>query len=205
MSRDGRRSEEALVRRCLANDQDACTELVHQYQRMVHAIVWRTTREHRYVDDLIQETFMRVFCGLPHFGERSKLSTWIGTIASRVALDHKRASGKRRRAHERLFSWTDDGQAAGTNPERLLVQREATVIVREELNSLADRYRLPLAHVAIRERRYETVSQLLGIPLGTVKANVFYGKGLLRQRLQRRLQTGHSMKRCRGAINGPIA
>ena len=35
---------------------------------------------------------------------------------------------------------------------------------------------------------YDTVSQLLGVPLGTVKANVFYAKGMLRQRLQRRLQ-----------------
>lgn len=205
MAGNGRRREEALVRRCLANDQDACADLMHQYQRMVHAIVWRTTREHRSVDDLIQETFMRVFCGLPHFGERSKLSTWIGAIACRVAVDHNRASGRRRRAHERLFSWTDDGQAASTNPERVLVQREATVIVREELNSLADRYRLPLAHVAIRELRYETVSQLLGIPLGTVKANVFYGKGLLRQRLQRRLQPPRRMNCCSGAINGPVA
>ena len=185
MSLDGQRTDRALVRQCLSHDQDACTDLVHRYQRMVHAVVWRTTRDHGHVDDLVQETFMRVFRGLPHFGARAKLSTWIYTIAWRVAVDHERSLVR----CEQHVAWADDDRRGGANPEHLMAQREATSMLREELELLADHYRLPLMHVAIHELRYEAVSQLLGIPIGTVKGNVFYAKRMLRTRLEQRVHS----------------
>jgi RNA polymerase sigma-70 factor (ECF subfamily) len=155
---------------------------------MVQAIVWRTTGDRGSVDDLVQETFLRVFRGLPNFGARSKLSTWICTVACRVALDHQRSLVRR----QRHFYRPEEEAHARANPEFQLMQREVTVMLREELDLLADRYRLPLTHVAIHELRYDTVSQLLGVPLGTVKGNVFYAKDMLRKRLQRRLHEGPS-------------
>ena len=57
---------------------------------MVGTVIWRATGNHDTVEDLAQETFLRVFRGLGYFDARSKLSTWIYTIAHRVAIDHAR-------------------------------------------------------------------------------------------------------------------
>ena len=90
------RDEGNLVRRCLAGDQEACADLVQGYARMVGTVIWRATGDHDAVEDLAQETFLRVFRGLPHFDARAKLSTWIYTIAHRVAIDHlRKMSGTR--------------------------------------------------------------------------------------------------------------
>ena len=82
--------ERELVRQCLQGDQAACADLVQEYARMVGTVIWRATGDHDGIEDLAQETFLRVFRGLRYFDARSKLSTWIYTIAHRVAIDHLR-------------------------------------------------------------------------------------------------------------------
>lgn len=79
------RDERVLVRRCLAGNQDACTDLVEGYSRMVGTVIWRATGDHAKVEDLAQETFLRVFRGLRYFDARAKLSTWIEAALSTLA------------------------------------------------------------------------------------------------------------------------
>ena len=135
---------------------------------------------------------MRVFRGLPYFSARAKLSTWICTIAHRVAIDHIRSIA---RAREQQLDSTTDGIAmtglssnVAVNPEEAATQVELDVLLRDELEVLPDKYRLPLVYIAIEGLDYETVSRMLGLPLGTVKANVFYGKRMLKDRLRLRLR-----------------
>src|SRR5262245_29208766 len=61
---------------------------------MVGTVIWRATNNPNGVEDLVQETFLRVFRGLAYFDDRAKLSTWIYTIAHRVAIDHLRKIGR---------------------------------------------------------------------------------------------------------------
>ena len=188
-----RPADQALVRRCLANDQDACAELVDAYARMVGSIIWRATRyEPHVVEDLVQETFMRVFRGLPYFTARAKLSTWICTIAHRVAVDHIRSAA---RAHsqqsesiEEIENLAVPSPRVVTNPEEAAAQAELDALLRQEVQLLPDNYRIPLVYVAIEGVDYRTVSEMLEMPLGTVKANVFYAKQMLRERLRLRMR-----------------
>lgn len=82
-----------LVAACLAGDQQACTELVERYVRMVGTVIWRATGRRDVIEDLTQETFLRVFRALDYFDSRARLSTWIYTIAHNVAIDHLRKAG----------------------------------------------------------------------------------------------------------------
>jgi len=193
MSESARRDKN-LVRRCLANDQDACAELVNLYARMVGTIIWRAVKQDTYIDDLIQETFMRVFRGLPYFDARAKLSTWICTIAHRVAIDHARSAA--RASEQQIDRQRDEGMTAAAatvsgaaDPETAAAQRELEALLNSEIDRLPDKYRLPILYVTIQGLDYETVSEMLDQPLGTVKANVFYAKRMLKERLIERLRT----------------
>ena len=86
--------EWALVEQVLSGDQEACMRLVNSYSRMVGTVIWRATGDDRIVEDLSQETFLRVFRALGYFDSRGKLSTWIYTIANRVAIDHLRKTSR---------------------------------------------------------------------------------------------------------------
>jgi RNA polymerase sigma-70 factor (ECF subfamily) len=87
----------------------------------VGTVIWRATGNQQVVEDLAQETFMRVFRGLPYFDRRAKLSTWIYTIAHRVAIDHRRQTGRWREEaigdDERLNARMDSQTAGEPDPE----------------------------------------------------------------------------------------
>lgn len=181
--------ERAWLERCARGEASACAELVARYGRMVGTIILRTTGRHAEVEDLTQEAFLRVFRHLPEFEGRAKLSTWICTVAQRVALDELRRTGRRP-----VLADLDTAAepAAPDDPAADAEQRQRDQLVRQALDSLPEKYRLPLLYVAIEGVDYQTLSTLLAMPVGTVKTNVFRGKQLLRERLEALAPGGHT-------------
>jgi RNA polymerase sigma-70 factor, ECF subfamily len=181
--------ERQLVQRCLARDQAACTDLVKTYSRVVGTVIWRATGDSAVVEDLAQETFLRVFRGLPYFAARAKLSTWIYTIAHRVAIDHLRTAGRRpdddslpMSGEERAMPSVEQRFASAViSPETAVMRKETQRLVRGGLAELPDKYRLPLVYSAIDGLDYGTIGVMLGAPVGTVKTLVFRGKRMLRE------------------------
>lgn len=181
-------SDEQLVRGCLAGDQGACGRLVARHARMAGTVIWRAVRDRALVEDLCQETFLKVFRALGSFDGRARLSTWICSIAHRVAVDELRRQGRRPQisaAELRAEGEAGvDEESAGADPLAQVIADEEVARVHAALDSLPERYRLPLAYAAVQELGYEDIAMMLGIPVGTVKTLVFRGKALLRERLQ---------------------
>src|SRR5512135_1373264 len=86
--------DELTLRRAQRGDERAWRDLIARHQRPVHALIWRLLagRARHRVEDLAQETFVRVLRALPRFDPEgpAKLSTWILTIATRLALNELR-------------------------------------------------------------------------------------------------------------------
>lgn len=189
--------DRALVDRCLAGDQQACATLVDTYARMVGTIIWRGTGRTEEVDDLTQETFLRVFRALPYYDSRAKLSTWIYTIAHRVTIDFlRRRSGTRKNpmlvSREEDERWVETSvPSAALDPEALLLQGRTEELVREALRELPPKYRLPLVYAAIAGLDYATIGEMLRLPVGTVKTHVFRAKQLLKTAIVQRTERSH--------------
>jgi len=177
------RDERELVRRCLQRDEDACTELVRAYAQIVGTVIWRATGDHSVVEDLAQETFLRVFRGLPYFDARAKLSTWIYTIAHRVAIDHRRQTGRWREESSHEGKEFDNQPATGLSPETAATRNELDRLIHDQLERLPDKYRLPVVYAALEELDYGTIAAMLKVRPGTVKTLVFRGKQLLKERV----------------------
>lgn len=199
--------DDRLVHRCLAGDQAACTELVEVHSRMVGTVIWRATGDSAVVEDLAQETFLRAFRALPYFAGRSKLSTWLCTIAHRVAIDHVRKA--RVRPEDIPLSVVDDAPAAGRgprgthsgrSPESDAIDRDLHDLVREHLARLPDKFRLPLVYSAIDGLDYDTIAAMLELPVGTVKTHVFRGKTMLRALIREVLNRPTGTKVMRDAV-----
>jgi RNA polymerase sigma-70 factor (ECF subfamily) len=175
--------ERDLVARCLAGHEEAGALLIERHARMVGTVIWRAIGNAPEVDDLAQETFLRVFRALPYYDGRARLSTWIYTIAHRVAIDHLR---RRRRNVEEPFAadgTADDRlpSADTRDPEAILAREELEHVIREALARLPEKYRLPLVYAAIDGLDYATIAAMLGIPIGTVKTLIFRAKRLIRE------------------------
>src|SRR5262245_18493702 len=85
-------AERELVRRCAAGERVAQTRLFRQEVRRDHGLLYRVLGPNGPPEDLIQETFLRVFRSLGQFRGDSQLSTWIGGIALNVAYGHLRTN-----------------------------------------------------------------------------------------------------------------
>jgi RNA polymerase sigma-70 factor (ECF subfamily) len=171
--------------RCARGDQAACAELVDQHSRVAGTIILRTIGRHEEVEDLLQETFLRVFRYLPEFEGRSKLSTWICTIAQRVATDELR---RRQRAVQTAPEEAGAQVAADEDVEQQSAQSQSDQLVRDALATLPDKYRLPIVYATIDGLDYDAISAMLNMPVGTVKTHVFRGKQMLRAKLAEMLE-----------------
>jgi RNA polymerase sigma-70 factor (ECF subfamily) len=176
--------ERELVRQCLLGNQDACARLVEEYAPLVGTVIWRATGDHGAVDDLAQETFLRVFRGLQYFDARAKLSTWIYTIAHRVAIDHLRHVRLKADSANGVSGFSRTVVAPERNPESAAAHQELDRIVRGELSALPDKYRLPLVYATLDELDYQTIAAMLKVKPGTVKTLVFRARQMLRERVE---------------------
>jgi RNA polymerase sigma-70 factor, ECF subfamily len=177
--------ERRLVERCLAGDEAACAELVDLHSRVVGTIIWRATGDQSVVEDLAQETFLRAFRALPLFAGDAKLSTWLCTIAHRLAIDHVRKKTRQResqlpRSEDEQDALFDRQREATADPEALVSKAEAEHLVRTYVNELPDKYRLPLMYAAVEGLDYATIGAMLNVPVGTVKTLVFRAKQMLK-------------------------
>jgi len=94
VERPAPQTDAELIAACIAGDAAAQRLLFRREYARVNATVYRIVGSARDTDDLVQETFIAAFRGLPRFRGDSKLSTWIDRIAVRVVFHHLRGRGR---------------------------------------------------------------------------------------------------------------
>lgn len=179
--------DQITLERAKRGDNSASQRLVEHYQGAVWALLSRVlTPQGRQsqVADLAQECFLRVFSALPRFqvAGSAKLSTWILTIASRLAIDELR----RRPLH--LSMATDMDSSADASPLELVDRRQLQQSVRHAIAQLEPEYRVALALRVFHDMSYGEIAQALEIEMGTVKSRLARARSQIRDLL---LEDGH--------------
>ena len=85
----------AILRRAQRGDEKAFAVIVHAYERLVFTYVLHLVGDRRLAEDLTQDVFVKVYRGLPAFGERSAFTTWLFQIARNTVVDELRAIERR--------------------------------------------------------------------------------------------------------------
>lgn len=171
------------LRRAQAGDRQAFRRLVERYQRPVFSLLGRMLRGGResLVEDLAQETFVRVFRGLGAFGSdgRSNLGAWILTIAARLAIDELR---RQPLAHESLDRGL--GVAGGAGADRQSERRGVATAIERAVATLTAEQRAAFLLREVHEMDYESIADALGVDVGTVKSRLSRARAALRRALQ---------------------
>ena len=165
--------DELTLKRAQRGEAGPCRELVLRYQRRVFALLGRVLGRSPQVEDLAQETFLRVFRALPAFTQAgpARLSTWILTVATRLALDElarkspAAAPGELARPPEgesRLLGRAIERAVGGLQPEF------RAVFLLREYHGL----------------EYEEIARALDVDLGTVKSRLSRARAALREALK---------------------
>jgi RNA polymerase sigma-70 factor (ECF subfamily) len=169
--------EAETLEACRAGDPKALRRFVVRYQPVVFAYFSRTLGPGPHVEDLAQEVFLKAFRALGRFSPEgpARASTWLLTIATRVAIDAR----KRRRVP--LDPFPDDGgpidpQTPETERRRLEIRHRLGRALAELAPELRDAYVLAEFHgMTMLE-----MSEVLGIGLNAAKARLWRARERLR-------------------------
>lgn len=183
-------AEWALVQQCAAGDEDACTRLVTDHQRMVYQLALHLLGDPQEALDLSQEVFLRVFQVLPQFRGQSSLRTWIYRIVVNHASNRQRWWRRRHRAQQVPLDeqTATHGEIAESRnfaqPDRVLQQRETAGLVWGALDRLPFDQRAVIVLREIDGLSYEEIATSLGVVVGTVKSRLARARENLRVALR---------------------
>jgi RNA polymerase sigma-70 factor (ECF subfamily) len=157
-----------LVERMHRRDAQALGELFDRYGRLVYSVILRVVHDASMAEDLVQETYLRVWNRVRGFDARKgSIGPWLLAIAHNCAIDYLRSSGGRPR---NVVSFEDtDHPALRTDMEREILGSDRARQIQAALQKLS-----PNQRRAIELSYFGGLSQLevaarMGHPLGTVK------------------------------------
>jgi RNA polymerase sigma-70 factor (ECF subfamily) len=179
-------SDGILVTAAKRGNARAFEELVLRHKRRVFAVAQRITNSRDDAEDVVQETFHKVFLHLDNFQEKARFSTWLTRIAMNEALMLLR---RRRGVFEDLPTSTDESVKftsqtfvdQGPNPEESCLRSERTQLLTEAINRLGPRIRTAILLRDIEEKSLEETAQILGTTSTAIKARLFQGRRKLRR------------------------
>jgi RNA polymerase sigma-70 factor, ECF subfamily len=171
--------DELTLKRAQRGEPAACTALVLRYQRPVFDVVSRLlspSGRRSSVEDVAQDTFLRVFRALPTWDARggAKLSTWILTIATRAALNELR---KKPATGEPL---ADAHAATPPSPVEL---RSLGRAIERAVGTLPPEYRAAFVLREFHELSYDEIARALDVDIGTVKSRLSRARAALQAAL----------------------
>ena len=182
-------NDSELIAQALNDNQKAFQELARKHRPSVYHIVFKIVRDKETADDLVQETFMKAFSALASYRPEYRFSTWLYKIAANCSIDYLRKKRIHALSLERPLE-NDQGSRPldiadySYHPERELVRKEQRMSIEEAINSLPDKYREVIIYRHKDDKSYEEIADLLGIPIGTVKARIFRARELLKKKLK---------------------
>ena len=158
-------SDQTLVKRVAAEDEDAYRSLYDRYADRVFRYAITLLRNQHLAEEAAQETMVAVWKSAGRFEGRSKVSTWIFGIARNKAFDLAR--------REKRGDRVPDVSMVSPDPAPGLLQEQ---VVTGALNTLPEAQREVVFLTFYEGLSYGEISRLLDVPEGTVKSRMFHAK-----------------------------
>ncbi|RPH35154.1 sigma-70 family RNA polymerase sigma factor [bacterium] len=167
-------NDEVLVKRCMGGDRGAFEVLVEKYQGPLFNLALRMTQEYADAEDITQSVFLKAYESLSSFKPGRKFFSWLYRIAVNETLNFLRG----RRYQEPL---SEDTPAEDADGNREIARGEASAQIEEAMMKLSVEYRAVVVLKHLQELPYADISQILDIPVKTVKSRLFSARMQMRE------------------------
>ena len=185
-------SDKELMELIQAGDERAFAELVKRYQNRLMNFVGRIVTERETAEELIQETFLRVFNRRHRYVPRYAVSTWIYTIALNLSRSELRKRKLRKIMSLDFAKEELNFEPAGQNDIR---SENLAPFLEKQVARLPDDYRTAFILCDIQRLPYQQIAEILRIPAGTVKSRINRARVMLRESLKPYKEICHELSR----------
>lgn len=169
--------ESALATR--AGDSAALAGLYENLGPPLLGFLYHLVQDQGVAEDLLHDSFLRLFQGRGRWSPKSELKPWLFTVARRLAIDYLRT----RRRHNRLNSEIDGESIMGSIPRT--DTNGVNDLVERTLANLPDSYRTTF-HLRIKQEfTYPEIAAICGEPEGTLRSRVHHTMKMLRKGLEK--------------------
>jgi RNA polymerase sigma-70 factor (ECF subfamily) len=180
-----RPSDRALAERAVRGDAEAFGEIYRRYERPIFNFILRSTRQRALAEELLQETFMRVwYAGRTFDTVHGAFRPWLYKIALNTVRSEMR---KVRYAAEHVPVEDTEAQVSGAPEDpasRLDLSRQARA-VSQALHALSPFLREVVILRCYQELKFSEIAEITGAPEGTLRARFHRAIAALRERLGR--------------------
>lgn len=172
-------------------DLSAFRRLVDLYRERMLQFFYRLCWDRDRAEDLTQELFLKLMLASKRYRPEGRMATFLYRVATNLWIDHYRQQRPRPRFHSfdqvlhRDVDEPGQRQYAGNepSPQQQLSDGEEREALRRALERLTEPHRLVFELAVYQERPYGEISELLGIPVGTVKSRMHNATTALKQLL----------------------
>lgn len=172
-------SDLALLERFLRGDEEAFTEIVERYQKKVYFFVLRIVRDAEDARDIAQRAFIQAFRSASDFKKKSSFKTWLFKIAVNLSRNHMRDNP----SYESVDVHSMD-IPSGKNQLDALCEEERAKLLAKHIQDLPEKQKETLYLRIYGDLSFQDIAEVMGCPIGTVKANYHHGVCNLRDKLR---------------------
>ena len=168
-------AEKLLVKNLKQGREEAYMQLVEEYGNKLLKTCYLILKDREEAEDVVQETFIKVFNKIDTFQEKSGLYTWIYAIALNLSRD-------RIRIKQDILELKDEwiGNEDVESQVEMNIDRE---LLRKEIFTMNSLYREILVLFYFEELSIKEISNLLNEKEGTIKSKLFRGRNMLKESL----------------------
>ncbi len=170
-------------------DHNAFGEIVEIYKDRIYQLCYRMLGNAHEAEDIAQEAFIRAYVNIERYNINRKFSTWLYRIATNLCID---------RIRKKKPDYFLDAEVAGTDglnlysqvkskemsPDEKVAKMELQEIIQMEILKLPEKYRSVILLKYIEELSLKEISEVLDLPIGTVKTRIHRGREALRKQLR---------------------
>jgi len=182
-------SDEDIIRKVRAGDPRAYARLVDTHKNQAFTLAVRLLGGREEAEELVQDAFVRAFNNLGAFRGDARFSTWFYRILYNLCMTRvtrRRGKTEHLEVDDEILLDNILVDHDGPSIHEQLEGAELQEIIAGEIERLPAKFRSVITLFYVQEMSYEEMVDVLGIPAGTVKTNLFRARNLLKKRVLRR-------------------
>jgi len=163
-----------LIDRAQKGDKVAYGELMNLHHRTVEKFAFQCGVKADDVQDVTQEVFIKLYRFLHQF-QRDRFTTWLYKVTLNATRDYYRKENREKDKESKIQDQNHFGMPSKSTELKILVFEEDREL-HEAIQSLEEKYRVPIVLFYFQELTYEQIGEVMNIPMATVKTRLLRGK-----------------------------